>query len=112
MTATKTAPCFKCAGKGTLSYHRHIENGVCFQCSGSGVIEIKPLAAQSMPVRSAAEIRERVILDLAVMIRNAKADRLIGDEETYTTIRRTLAAADSDVRTRAVAAFAAAGVSL
>jgi hypothetical protein len=111
MATTKTAPCFKCHGKGTLSYHRHIENGVCFQCSGSGVIEIKPVAHR-VDTRTPAEIRERIILDLAAIIRNAQADRLIGDEETYTTIRQTLAAAPADVRDRAVKALTAAGVSL
>jgi len=30
--------CDKCSGKGHLSYHMNVENGICFPCKGTGKI--------------------------------------------------------------------------
>jgi len=35
-TATATATCPKCDGKGRLPHYGHIASGVCFACGGSG----------------------------------------------------------------------------
>jgi hypothetical protein len=113
-TTTKTGECFKCLGKGQHRAFMHIENGVCFQCHGTGRLEIGETPAPTVRTRTAAEHRERCILDLAVLIRNAQQGHHVTrwDEETFDHIRGLLSVSPDDVRARAVAAFAVAGVTL
>jgi hypothetical protein len=30
--------CDKCNGRGVLSYHAHVDNGVCYPCNGTGKV--------------------------------------------------------------------------
>jgi hypothetical protein len=95
--------CAKCGGNGKYHYADR-STGVCFACSGSGSITLRPA-----PKTSARPIsRERIILDLAGLIRNASDLSAEGVDAA----RGLLSIAPVDVRDRAVRAFAVAGVSL
>lgn len=43
---TKTYPCGRCAGEGTIRAFGHVLAGVCFKCAGSGKQKSKPVTSQ------------------------------------------------------------------
>ena len=62
-----TFPCYKCNGKGFLSFCAHIDNGRCFACGGAGKLSGKrlPKIAQKIELPEAERCTNRQLAEIA-----------------------------------------------
>lgn len=105
--------CRRCNNEGMVS-HKHIAGGMCFACGRM------PGGVEATPVQRAAA-RERLILDIATLLRRAeqeKAEGTLGEWWADVTtdesicLRAKIALGPADVGARARAAFARMGLAL
>lgn len=92
----ETVKCSKCDGRGKLTYHLHIADGVCFACKGSGSVAVRAPRAQKprAPDRNYACARvgfefggDRAILELKSGEQWALVAFVAGERDE---VRRTL----------------------
>lgn len=121
-TTTKTAICDRCRNGGLAHIFKHVEGGRCFECGRiRGAVVPVVVVAETAAARAQREAnirarwpRERIIAQLAVVVRNAERAAAEGDFEGFMAFAMDgegalpglLAIAPADVRARAEAAFA------
>lgn len=105
--------CKRCGGEGMHGY-KHVAGGVCFACGRT------PAGTTATPAQLASA-RERLIGGLYGIIRRARAEQAEGTLQEWwadittcedTCLKARVETAPADVRDRAIAAFAALGLTL
>ncbi len=107
MVLDMKTPCKRCNSEGKSEY-KHVAGGMCFTCGRT------PADQAQTPVEIAAR-RERVIGQIKGMLNRAGVEKAEGTlpewiGDVRADLKAILGAADEDVRSRAVAAFAKLGV--